>query len=205
MKSTRAARRARRSFWARIAGYGGALLLAAAAVVVLIRPAVNKDAGSESAGAETSTAPSATAGAGPGGAGVPGYPGPSAAASNPATQQTRGGSPYPGGQGGGGGGPAMPGQNGSGAGISWCPAGTASYRAATGGLEVSISVSGSGAVRAEVTARGRSPEPQQATVRGGKPHKFLFRGVAPQSVERVRVTTVSVGVSMQTCYARPSA
>ncbi|WP_165966476.1 hypothetical protein, partial [Actinomadura sp. 7K507] len=104
-----------------------------------------------------------------------------------------------------GGGPQIPDQGGS-DGITWCPGGTASYRSTRTGVDVVVTVSSSGAIRAELVLRGRAPESQQTTVSGGgRPHTFHFRGVAPRLVERVKVTTVSVGVSMQTCYARVGA
>ena len=63
----------------------------------------------------------------------------------------------------------------------------------------------SGLVRAEVALRGRSPRSQQDTVRHPGPYTFRFRAVSAALVKRVKVTTVSVGVAVQTCYARPSA
>ncbi|MDL4777305.1 hypothetical protein [Actinomadura xylanilytica] len=197
MKSTRSAR-GPRSVWGRVAGYGAALLLVGAAIVVLLVPMLEKGRGG-GAGA-TGAAATPEGGAAPA-AGVPGATGPS----NPAPQQNRTGQPYPGGGQQPGGGPAMPGQGGSGAGLSSCPSGTALYRQAIGGTEVVVRVSGSGAVRAEITASGHSAAPQQATVRDGKPHVFRFKGVPAQQVQRVKVTTVSVGAAMQSCYARPGA
>lgn len=203
MKTRRPARR-KRSVWPRVAGYGGAALLVAAAVAVLLVPLLDDGkGGAGAAGAERPAAPSA---APPGGA--PGGPGLPATPTNPVPRQNGGqpstGAPSggPGGGQQGGGGPRIPEQNGGGGGLTWCPRGTAYYRAARTGVDVVITVASSGAVRAELALRGGTPQSQQTTVRGGRPHTFRFTGVAPQLVERVKVTTVSVGVAMQTCYAR---
>lgn len=207
MKSTRPRRpgpRRARSVWGRIAGYGGAALLVAAAIVVLLVPLLDKDKDGTGAAGTTSPGASPTAGLG----GVPGASGGPVNPTNPVPQNT-GGSPYTGGgQGGGqsggqGGGMQIPDQNGAG-GTGWCPQGTAFYRAAKGGVDVTITVSSSGAIRAELSIKGHAPQAQQTTVSGGRPHTFRFKGVAAQLVRRVKVTTVSVGVAMQTCYARPA-
>ncbi|MFC4053223.1 hypothetical protein ACFOY4_26355 [Actinomadura syzygii] len=198
MRTRRRARRPR-TLWVRIAGYGGAALLAAAAVAVLLLPLLDGSKG----GARTSRA-------GPSAPATGGSPGGSAQVDpTEAAPRRNGGSPYPGGQNGGsgggdGGGPEIPEQNGSSA-LGWCPRGTAYYRAARDGVDVAISVAGSGAVRAELALQGYAPQSQQTTVKGGGPHTFHFRGVAPGLVRRVTVTTVSVGVAMQTCYARAAA
>lgn len=197
MKSRRPARRAR-SLWARVAGYTGTLALVAAAVIVLLMP-LTDDGGKGTAGAQ-GTAPSSTAGGPTGGSGLPATP------TNPVPQQDGSGRPYPSGQDGGGsggqgGGPVIPTQGGSG-GIGWCPKGTAFYKATATGVDVVVTVASSGAIRAELSLRGQAPKSQQTTVRNGGPHAFHFTGVAPQLVERVKVNTVSVGVAMQTCYAR---
>jgi hypothetical protein len=150
------------------------------------------------AGAQGTPGPSPSGGqiGAPGGSGDPATP------TNPVPQQN-GGSPYPSGPGGGqGGGPPMPTSGGS-AGIAKCPKGTAYYKATTTGVDVAIVVSSGGAIRAELSLSGQAPRSQQTTVRTGGPHTFHFKGVAPQLVQRVKVTTVSVGVAMQTCYARP--
>ncbi|TDD86335.1 hypothetical protein E1293_09660 [Actinomadura darangshiensis] len=203
MRSRRPARRAR-SLWARIAGYTGTLLLVAAAAAVLLMPLMD-DGDKTAAGAQGTVSPSAQAGGqtgAPGGSGLPATP------TNPVPQQNGSGRPYPGGQNGGsggqGGGPEFPAQNGAGE-VGWCPKGTAFYKAAQKGVDVVVTVASSGAIRAEMSLRGRSPESQQTTVRSGGPHAFHFTRVQPQLVERVKVTTVSVGVSMQTCYARAGA
>jgi hypothetical protein len=96
----------------------------------------------------------------------------------------------------------MPGRDGGGT-LTWCPDGTAFYRDAGTGLQVTINVSASGLVRAEAALRGRSPVSRQDTVRRPGPHTLRFAGVTARMVERVKVTTVSVGVAVQTCYARP--
>ncbi|MEU6751487.1 hypothetical protein ABZ914_35175 [Spirillospora sp. NPDC046719] len=203
MKSTRPRRpgpRRARSVWGRIAGYGGAALLVAAAIVVLLVPLLDKDKDGTGAAGTTSPGTSPSAGLG----GVPGASGGPVNPTNPVPQNT-GGSPYTGGgQGGGqGGGMQIPDQNGTG-GTGWCPQGTAFYRAAKGGVDVTITVSSSGAIRAELSIKGHAPQAQQTTVSGGRPHTFRFKGVAAQLVRRVKVTTVSVGVAMQNCYARPA-
>ncbi|WP_187438371.1 hypothetical protein [Actinomadura decatromicini] len=197
MRTRRRARRPR-TLWIRIAGYGGAALLAAAAVAVLLLPLLDGSKGG-----------AGTAGAGPSAPATGGTPGGGGQVDpTKAVPRRDGGSPYPGGQnggsGGGGGGPEIPEQNGSSA-LGWCPRGTAYYRAARDGVDVAISVAGSGAVRAELALQGYAPQSQQTTVKGGGPHTFHFRGVAPGLVRRVTVTTVSVGVAMQTCYARAAA
>lgn len=200
MKSRRPGRRGR-SLWLRIAGYTGTLALVAAAVVVLLMPLMDKGT-KGAAGAGGTASPSAPGGRTglPGGAGLPVTP------TDPAPQQNGSGQPYPGGgdgSGGPGGGPQIPSQNGSG-GVGACPKGTAYYRAAPTGVDVVIAVSASGAIRAELSLRGQEPKAKQTTVRGGGPQTFHFTGVAPQLVERVRVTTISVGGGMQNCYARPA-
>ncbi|MCQ0012316.1 hypothetical protein [Actinomadura madurae] len=197
MKSRRPARTAR-SLWARIAGYTGTLALVAAAVIVLLMP-LTDDGGKGAAGAQGTAGPSAPAGGAPNGSGLPATP------TNPVPQQDGSGPAVSAGQDGGGsggqgGGPVIPTQ-GSG-GIGWCPKGTAFYKATATGVDVVVTVASSGAIRAELSLRGREPQSQQTTVRSGGPHAFHFKGVAPQLVERVKVNTVSVGVAMQTCYAR---
>ncbi|XVQ07991.1 hypothetical protein ACQP1W_36260 [Spirillospora sp. CA-255316] len=195
MKSTRRAGRGAPA-WSRFAGYGGALALVAAAVAVLLTPLLGGEsrgtAGNGRAASGTVATPAATvpAQSPPGGTGAVG----------PEPQQSRGSTPGQGGGQGQGGGPAGPG--GGGGTVTWCPAGTAFYRAGAGGLEVTVNVSASGLVRAEVSLRGRAPQSRQGTATGGRPHSFRFAGVTAPMVERVKITTVSVGVAMQTCYAR---
>ncbi|MFD0686352.1 hypothetical protein [Actinomadura fibrosa] len=197
MKSRRPARGAK-PVLARVAGYGGAVLLVVAAVVVLLMPLIGKDGKGTAAGARGTASAGATPATGQ--TLLPGGSVPSATTTNPAPQQNRSGQPYPSG-GATGGGPQIPSQNGS-ATITWCPQGTAYYRAAATTVEVVITVASSGAIRAELTLEGRAPQSKQTTVRGGAPHTFTFTGVPAHLVQRVKVTTVSVGVSMQTCYAR---
>ncbi|WP_030173849.1 hypothetical protein [Spirillospora albida] len=180
----------------RIAGYGGAVLLAVAAVVVLLMPVLGEEKGRTGASGTGTPAVTDPAGPTPG----PGGTAPSAVPTNP-VQRSGGNSPAPGSTGGTG--PLMPGDPGAGAGLGTCPPGTAFHRATAAGLEVVITVATSGAIRAEVELRGRSPLARQATVKGGAPHTFRFAGVAPQLVERVKVTTVSVGAAMQSCYSQP--
>lgn len=200
MKSRRPGRR-KRSLWLRVAGYTGTLGLVAAAVIVLLMPLMD-DGTKGAAGAGGTASPSAPDGRTdlPGGGGLPATP------TNPTPQQNGSGQPYPGGgggdgSGGQGGGPQIPPQNGS-SGVGACPKGTAYYRATPTGVDVVIAVSASGAIRAELSLRGREPIAQQRTVRSGGPQTFHFTGVAPQLVERVKVTTISVGGGMQNCYAR---
>ncbi|CNG00783.1 Uncharacterised protein [Mycobacterium tuberculosis] len=203
MKSRRPARRGRRArLWGRAAGYGGTLLLVAAAVVVLLMPLMD-DGKKGAAGARGPAGPSASAVPGqPGGPGAPGLP---AAPTNPVPQQNGGGRPYPsaatGGTGGQGGGPQIP-RQGGGASLDRCPDGTAFYRATATGVDVLVTVSASGLIRAELIARTGSPKSQQASANAGRPHTFHFTGVAPGQVDRVKITTVSVGGGMQSCYAR---
>ncbi|MFC5746726.1 hypothetical protein [Actinomadura rugatobispora] len=197
MKSTRRAAGRRAPAWSRFAGYGGALALVAAAVAVLLVPLLGDEprgaAGNGRAASGTGTTPAAPQPVQP----LPGGTG----AVDPEPQQSRGSTPgQGGGQDQGGGGPAGPG--GGGGTVTWCPAGTAFYRAAAGGLEVTVNVAASGLVRAEVSLRGRAPQSRQGTATGGRPHSFRFAGVTEPMVERVKITTVSVGVAMQTCYAR---
>ncbi|HEY8480426.1 MAG TPA: hypothetical protein VIL71_11390 [Spirillospora sp.] len=187
---------------ARIAGYAGSTLLVAAAVVVLLLPLIDDRKGAGTAGAQGSPAPaSASPGLPQGVPGDPVLPGaPTADARNgggAAGGREGSGRPAPG----QGGGPSIPGP-GRASPLTWCPKGTAYYRAAGGGVDVVITTSASGAVRAEMSLRGRAPQSQQATVTARRPHTFRFRGVAPGLVENVKITTVSVGVSMQSCYAR---
>jgi hypothetical protein len=197
MKSRRPGRRGR-SLWLRIAGYTGTLALVAAAVIVLLMPLMDDGTKGAAGGTASPSAPGAQTGL-PGGGGLPVTP------TGPVPQQNGSGQPYPGGGGGGsggqGGGPQIPPQNGSG-GVAACPKGTAYYRATSTGVDVVIAVSASGAIRAELSLRGQEPKAQQTTVRSGGPQTFHFTGVAPQLVERVKVTTISVGGGMQNCYAR---
>ncbi|MFB4312229.1 hypothetical protein [Actinomadura sp. GTD37] len=203
MKSRRPARRGRRArLWGRIAGYGCTLLLVTAAVIVLLMPLMD-DGDKGTTGARGQANPSAS---GPGQPGVPG-PGLPATPTNPLPQQNGGGRPYPGGQDGGGsggqgGGPEIPEQNGGGGSVAKCPDGTAFYRGTATGVDVLVTVSASGLIRAELVLQGRSPTSQQASASAGRPHTFHFTGVSPPLVERVKVTTVSVGGGMQSCYAR---
>lgn len=199
MKSRRPARRARRAgLRGRIAGYGGTLLLVTAAVIVLLVPLM--DGGKDgAAGAVGSADPSAPP-PGRDGAGLPATP------TSPVPRRNESGRPYPGGQNGGGsggrdGGPGIPQQNGGGS-LRRCPDGSALYRATATGVDVLVTVSGSGLIRAELVLRGRAPRSQQASAKAGRPHTFHFTGIAPNLVERVKVTTVSVGGGMQSCYAR---
>ena len=199
MKSTRRAEHGAPA-WSRFVGYGGALVLVAAAVAVLVMPLLDKDPqgasnGSPGAGA-ASTAPQPAQPV----PGAPGAPG----AVDPAPQQSRGSTPgqdrtgtAPNRTGGGPAGPAIGGGT-----VEWCPAGTAFYRSGVGGLEVTVNVSASGLVRAEVTPRGGSPQSRQTSTTGARPVSFRFPGVTEPMVERVKITTVSVGVAMQTCYAQ---
>ncbi|WP_067815460.1 hypothetical protein [Actinomadura kijaniata] len=190
--------------WSRVAGYGGAVLLVVAAVVVLLMPLFDGNdgarAGDRNVGATGRPSDPAPPGAG----------GPSAAPTNPTPQQNQGGRPYPttqprqrGGQGGQGQQGGLSPTTGD-VGFTWCPQGTAFYRP-TGdsrGVEVVVRVSGNGAVKAEVITPGGS-KTQQTTVRGGRPHTFRFPGVAPLQVQRVKITTLSTGLSSDTCYAPP--
>ncbi|RFS81124.1 hypothetical protein D0T12_33750 [Actinomadura spongiicola] len=181
-----------RSGWFRVAGYGGAALLAVAALVVLLMPLMDDGTSGTTTGTVRSAGPSGDRAAVPGSA-VPVPP------TVPAPRRDRGGEPYPGGRGGG---PPIP-EQGRSAALAPCPRGTAYYRAAPGGVDVVVSVSAGGAIRAELSLRGGgTPESRQATVRGRGPHTFRFRGVAPRLVQRVKVTAISIGVAMQTCYAR---
>ncbi|MFI0356664.1 hypothetical protein [Actinomadura sp. 9N407] len=185
--------------WGRIAGYGGAVLLVAAAVAVLLYPVLDRQGnGAATAGGRTTTGPQtggpAVAGPGdPAASGAPGSAGPDPRQSPSAPAQGQGG--------GQGGGPPMPGQGGGGT-VTWCPNGTAFYRAEGTTLQVVIQVSASGFVRAEVSLNGRAPLSKQGSAKAGRPHTLTFPGVPAELVERVKVTTVSVGASMQTCYAR---
>ncbi|WP_242911276.1 hypothetical protein [Actinomadura terrae] len=189
----------------RIAGYGTALLLVVAAVVVLVLPLIDEDEGRRgAAGARVTPRPGGTpSAAAPGVSEPPIVPSPGGSKGTDDTGGT--GGLRPGTGGGEGGGPPMPGENGGGTSLTWCPAGTAYYRAVRDAVEVVITVSASGAIRAEMALRGYAPRSQQAAVRGGAPHTFRFTGVPPALVERVKVTTISLGVAMQTCYARVAA
>ncbi|MFD0903548.1 hypothetical protein [Actinomadura sediminis] len=201
---TRRPVRSGRSIWGRIAGYGGAVLLAAAAVAVLLMPMLEDGGGADPAGARgpangaTTPADAPTRHTAP----PPTIVTPGATA--PGTGGTPGGGSGSSGGPAGNGGPPMPGAGG-GTGASWCPQGTAVYRATGTGVDVVVAVASSGAVRAELQLQGADPQSQQTTIRGGSPHTFRFTGVSPQRLERVKITTVSVGVAMQTCYARAAA
>jgi hypothetical protein len=182
--------------WWRVAGYGGALLLVAAAVAVLVVPVVRGPG-----------APTVPPGANPGG--------------NPVPQQQPSGQLYPsasapatpgGGQGGGqggGGGPEMPlpRQNGGGANVDWCDQNAALYRPAAtgGGVEVVVNVAASSAVTVEVTLTGGARKSRQDTVMKGAPHTFAFPDVAITALSRAKVTTLALGGTMASCYARPGA
>ncbi|RKS67803.1 hypothetical protein BZB76_6755 [Actinomadura pelletieri DSM 43383] len=181
-----------RSAWFRAAGYGGAALLAVAAVVVLLMPLMDGGKRGTTTGASTPAVPSGGRSVVPGGT-VPVTP------TGSAPSRDRGGEPYPGGRAGG---PPLPDQGRSAA-LAPCPRGSAYYRAVPGGVDVVVGVSAGGAIRAELFLRGGgTPESRQATVRGRGSHTFHFRGAAPRLVQRVKVTAISVGVAMRTCYAR---
>ncbi|MFB4302692.1 hypothetical protein [Actinomadura sp. NTSP31] len=202
MKSTRPRRRGprpARPIWGRVAGYGGAALLVAAALVVLLVPLLDGHGGGTGAAGATGTAgagTSPTVGQGV----VPGPSGQPVTPTNPVPQGS-GGSPYTGG--GQGGGMQIPDQNGT-SGTDWCPQGTAFYRASGGNVDVTITVSASGLVRVEMSVKGHAMQTRQSSVSGGKPHTFRFKNVSAGLVQKVKVTTVSVGVAMQNCYARPA-
>ncbi|GAA1824133.1 hypothetical protein [Actinomadura chokoriensis] len=200
MKSRRPARRGRRArLWGRIAGYTGTLLLVAAAVIVLLMPLMD-DGKKGTAGAQGPAGPSASAP--PGQPGAPGASGLPVTPTNPVPQQNGGGRPYPtAGTGGQGGGPQIP-QPGGGDPLDQCPDGTAFYRATATGVDVLVTVSASGLIRAELIMRNGPPKSQQASANAGRPHTFHFTGVEPVQVGRVKITTVSVGGGMQSCYAR---
>ncbi|MFC5186542.1 hypothetical protein [Actinomadura harenae] len=186
---------------ARLLGYGGAALLVSAALAVLVFQAFGGRHGS-------GPSASGTGGQGPSG----GAPGGAVSSSGPVQQPQGGGggqspsrpgtSPgttaQPGDQG-----APMPGTDGA-VGFDYCPQGTASYRAGgASGVEVAVTVGGAGVVKAEVTVAGHGPLSDQATVRAAGTRTFHF-AVAPTLVRRVKITTLSVGVDMQTCYARPA-
>ncbi|QXJ20110.1 hypothetical protein AGRA3207_000762 [Actinomadura graeca] len=202
MKPTRRGR-GPRPVLARVAGYGGALLLVAAAVVVLLMPLADGDGrdGDGAGAAGTRGLPGSGTTAAPGPAGAADVPrGTSTGApSGPVLPQDDGAGP------GTGGGPTLPGRGGSGTETTWCPRGTAFYREAGDAVDVVITAATGGAVRAELTLRGYAPQSQQAAVRGGAPHTFHFRGVTARLVRRVTVTTVSAGTAVQTCHARAAA
>ncbi|MDL4821402.1 hypothetical protein [Actinomadura opuntiae] len=204
MKSTRPRRRGprrARSIWGRVAGYGGAVLLVAAALVVLLVPLLDNKhdgTGTGATGATGTADPGSSPAVGQGV--VPGPSGQPVTPSNPVPQSS-GGSPYTGG--GQGGGMQLPDQNQAG-GTDWCPQGTAFYRASGGNVDVTITVSASGLVRVEMSIKGHAMQTRQSSVAGGKPHTFRFKNVSAGLVQKVKVTTVSVGVAMQNCYARPA-
>ncbi|MFC4913589.1 hypothetical protein [Actinomadura gamaensis] len=188
---------------ARFLGYGGAALLVSAALAVLVFQAFGGGHGDASASA--SHGPSSSNGAD----GVSGGP-VGTVPSGPVQQQTRGGRPYPskpgtsgtGSQPGDQGAP-MPG-TGGGVGVEFCPAGTAVYRAAgANGIDVAVTVGAAGVVKADVTVAGHGDLSDQSTVRRAGTQTFRFT-VSPALVRRVKITTLSVGVDMQTCYARPA-
>lgn len=187
---------------ARFLGYGGAALLVSAAVAVLVFQAFGGRHGSGgSASASGTGGPSQSGGSSGGPVGTlptgptrqspggvnPSKPGsPSGTGSEPGDQ----GAPMPG--------------TGGGVGIDFCPAGTAVYRAGRpSGVDVTVTVGAAGVVKAEVTVAGHGPLSDQASVRKAGTQTFRF-AVAPALVRRVKITTLSVGVDMQTCYARPA-
>jgi hypothetical protein len=188
----------------RALGYGGTAALVIAAIVVLLMPLIKKDDGAGAAGAGPASGGGggqATGQVTPSGNGA-GSPLPT----NPAPQQNNGGRPYPGQSSGsgqsGGQGPPLPG-SGGGTGVGMCPVGTAVYHDVGGALEVMIKVAGSGLVKAEASLRGRPSVTRQASVKGGAPATLTFAGVPTSLVERVKVTTFSIGAAMDNCYATP--
>lgn len=202
MRTTRRPGTAHRPVVGRVLGYGGSVVLAVAAVVVLLMPLFDGGRGAASGEAADRTTPEATE---PGGWTPP--DGAAPAADPAATPTPTGGAPRRGGTG-----PSTPRQQSgpspelqTGTTVTWCPEGSAVYRAGDGGLEVAVSASASGFARAQVSLRSGYTAEKQATVRSGVPHTFEFTGVPAAEVERVKVTTISVGVSTQTCYARPAA
>ncbi|GLW67032.1 hypothetical protein Arub01_52750 [Actinomadura rubrobrunea] len=184
-----------------VLGYGGALVLVAAAVAVLLMPLFDDGRGAASHAADDRAAPEATpSAAAPVPPAGPVSDAPAARPTDAAPRRNEGGPPAPRQRQSG---PRPEAQGGTT--VTWCPAGSAVYRAGRDGLEVTVNVSASGFARAQVALRSGHTAEQQATVREGAPHTFRFPGVPAAEVERVKITTISVGVSGQTCYARPAA
>ncbi|MEV5575859.1 hypothetical protein AB0L06_37975 [Spirillospora sp. NPDC052269] len=181
---------------ARLLGYGGAALLVSAALAVLVFQAFGgrNDSGSSASGTGGQSSSNGSSG-GPAGTVPSGPAQPQGGGRSPSRPDT---SSQPGDQG-----APMPG-TGGGVGTDFCPAGTALYRAGrSSGVEVAVTTGGAGVVKAEVTVAGHGPLSDQATVRKAGTRTFHF-AVAPTLVRRVKITTLSVGVDMQTCYARPA-
>ncbi|MEU6041326.1 hypothetical protein ABZ801_38665 [Actinomadura sp. NPDC047616] len=200
MRTTRRPGTARRPVVGRVLGYGGSVVLVVAAVVVLLMPLFDDGRRAASSEAADRTTPEAT----PSGGQVPPVGTvptvqPTVTPTGTVPRQDGGGRSSPQQQSG-----PRPEQQ-SGTTVTWCPAGSAVYRAGDGGLEVTVNASASGFARAQVSLRSGHTAEEQATVRDGVPHTFRFTGVPAAEVERVKVTTISVGVSTQTCYARPAA
>ncbi|POM23207.1 hypothetical protein BTM25_43590 [Actinomadura rubteroloni] len=191
--------------WWRVAGYGGALLLVAAAVAVLVVPVVRGNGGRVGAAATP----------GPGQAGATTVPPSANPGGNPVPQQQPSGQLYPsatpsatpGGQGGGGPEMPLPRQNGGGTNVDWCDQNAALYRPAAtgGGVEVVVNVAASSAVTVEVTLTGGTRKSKQDTVLKGAPRTFAFPDVAITALSRAKVTTLALGGTMGSCYARPGA
>ncbi|WP_433324025.1 hypothetical protein [Spirillospora sp. CA-294931] len=187
--------------WLRVLGYGGALACVAAALVVLLMPILDKDDRRDASASSGNVAGDPQAGV---------SPGPQAqtvAPSEPAPRQSQSGRPRQ--DDGGrqpGVGPTMPGDNGfPSSGTSLCPAGTAYYKSTGAAIEVTVNFQASGLVRAELSLRGGAPESKQGSAKGGRPLTFTFPGVQIAQVDRVKITAVSTGASIESCYARPGA
>lgn len=195
MKSTRSGR-GRRFVLPRALGYGGAVLLVAAAVAVLLMPLLGDDragTGVQADGRTGTGSPAAGNGV------VPQTPatGSGNGPADPARQSRNGGGQAPTGQGGDGGGEMPLPDFGDGAGTP-CQEGLGTAQYAGDALQVTVQVSGTAIAEVEVHLRGQSSMKKNGKLSGGKPRTFSFRGVPVSRIERIELKTFGSMVP-QTC------
>ncbi|MGI8334644.1 hypothetical protein ACRYCC_32225 [Actinomadura scrupuli] len=167
----------------RILGYGGAVVLVAVAVTVVLLQLQAGVPDQSPAGASTS-AGAPLAGRSPGAPGAPtaqGIPGGTAATPGPL------GTPGP-----AGGAAGLPGS-------TRCGSAAASYQRAGDSLKVSVTVPATGLVAAFVEAKGRGTLTKSVTAGGERgPHVFEFTGVPAAITRRIGITVITPG-GLQTC------
>ncbi|GAA2090271.1 hypothetical protein [Actinomadura alba] len=165
-----------------VLGYGGALLLVAVALAILV-DAVMRD--------EPGVRPPASAA-------VSGSPAPVPASATPAVPPAASAPPTRGGGSGEAAAPARPAPRDTTAGGALpCPARSARYERFGDTVRVSVHFPGSGYVAAFVEVTGRDSMTKSAT-NTGRPQTFEFAGVPRNATERIGVTVIT-GAGLQTC------
>ena len=163
----------------RILGYGGAVVLVAVAVTVVLLQLQAGDPGRPAAGPSPSAGAPGAAGSGgalgaPTSQGVPGRTG-----ATPGSLGTTGGAGTPG--------------------STRCGSAAASYQRAGDSLKVSVTVPATGLVAAFVEAKGRGTLTKSVTAGGEQgPHVFEFTGVPAAITRRIGITVITPS-GLQTC------